>query len=354
MSKEVANEHERTLAFAKVAFSQLRALHHPATPRNYEIWYTYATGYNPQLNQVINDILQQRGNLTESDLEQIYEAQFSPARQMQQLDAVGMQVKDEIDQVMAMIEAAAGSATSYTESLAGVTQQLGAARDREGLRTIVESLVQTAKDMERSNQALEARLIASKEEIHQLQHNLEAVRHESLTDPLTSLANRKYFDLALEKALADAATKREPLSLMMTDIDHFKTFNDNYGHQTGDQVLRLVAMAVKANTKGQDIAARYGGEEFAIVLPNTVMRSATTVADHIRRAVMTKQLMKRSTHEQLGRITISIGVATLRDGDTAQSLIGRADACLYAAKRNGRNLVVCEADPDASLENKVA
>jgi diguanylate cyclase len=78
------------------------------------------------------------------------------------------------------------------------------------------------------------------------------------------------------------------------------------------------------------------------------------VADHIRRAVMTKQLMKRSTHEQLGRITISIGVATLRDGDTAQSLIGRADACLYAAKRNGRNLVVCEADPDASLENKVA
>jgi diguanylate cyclase len=354
MSKEVANEHERTLAFAKVAFSQLRALHHPATPRNYEIWYTYATGYNPQLNQVINDILQQRGNLTESDLEQIYEAQFSPARQMQQLDAVGMQVKDEIDQVMAMIEAAAGSATSYTESLAGVTQQLGAARDREGLRTIVESLVQTAKDMERSNQALEARLIASKEEIHQLQHNLEAVRHESLTDPLTSLANRKYFDLALEKALADAATKREPLSLMMTDIDHFKTFNDNYGHQTGDQVLRLVAMAVKANTKGQDIAARYGGEEFAIVLPNTVMRSATTVADHIRRAVMTKQLMKRSTHEQLGRITVSIGVATLRDGDTAQSLIGRADACLYAAKRNGRNLVVCEADPDASLENKVA
>jgi diguanylate cyclase len=354
MSKEAANEYERTLAFAKVAFSQLRALHHAATPRNYEIWYTYATGYDPQLNQAVNDILQQNGNLTESDLEQIYEAQFSPARQMQQLDAVGTQVKDEIDQVMAMIEAAAGSATSYTESLAGVTQQLGAARDRDGLRTIVESLVQTAKDMERSNQALEARLIASKQEIHQLQHNLETVRHESLTDPLTTLANRKYFDLALEKALADAATKREPLSLMMTDIDHFKTFNDNYGHQTGDQVLRLVAMAVKANTKGQDIAARYGGEEFAVVLPNTVMRSAATVADHIRRAVMTKQLMKRSTHEQLGRITISIGVATLRDGDTAQSLIGRADACLYAAKRNGRNRVICEADPESGLATKVA
>ena len=355
MGEQVADEHERTLAFAKVAFGQIRALRQAATPRNYEVWYTYATGYNPQLNQTINDLLQRNGQVTEADLDQIYEAQFSPTRQMQQLDHFGSQVKDEIEQVMAMIEAAAGSATSYTESLAGVTQKLGATKDREGLRGIVESLVQTAKDMEVSNQALEARLNASKQEIHQLQENLETVRHESLTDPLTTLANRKFFDQALEKAMSEAITKREPLTLMMTDIDHFKNFNDSYGHQTGDQVLRLVAMAVKNNIKGQDIAARYGGEEFAVVLPNTVLRSATTVADHIRRAVMTKQLMKRSTHEQLGRITISIGVAVLHDGDTAQSLIGRADACLYAAKHAGRNRVICESDPEASgAESQVA
>ena len=355
MGEQVADEHERTLAFAKVAFGQIRALRQAATPRNYEVWYTYATGYNPQLNQAINDLLQRNGQVTETDLEQIYEAQFSPTRQMQQLDQFGSQVKDEIDQVMAMIEAAAGSATSYTESLAGMSQQLGDSKDRESLRAIVESLVQTAKDMEISNQALEARLNASKQEIHQLQENLETVRHESLTDPLTTLANRKFFDQALEIALAEAVAKREPLSLMMTDIDHFKSFNDSFGHQTGDQVLRLVAMAVKNNVKGQDIAARYGGEEFAVVLPNTVLRSATTVADHIRRAVMTKQLMKRSTHEQLGRITISIGVAVMRDGDTAQTLIGRADACLYAAKRAGRNRVIGENDPEATgAESKVA
>src|SRR5581483_9510531 len=114
------------------------------------------------------------------------------------------------------------------------------------------------------------------------------------------------FDITLEKAISDALEKCEPLSLMMTDVDHFKKFNDNYGHLTGDQVLRLVAMAVKANVKGQDIAARYGGEEFVVVLPNTILRSAITVADHIRRAVMTKELMKRSTGEHLGRITISV------------------------------------------------
>ena len=106
----------------------------------------------------------------------------------------------------------------------------------------------------------------------------------------------------------------------------------------------------------QDIAARSGGEEFAIVLPNTVLRSAITVADHIRRAVMTKELMKRSTGERLGRVTISVGIATLQESDTVQSLIERADLCLYAAKRNGRNRVVSEANPEVSnpANSKVA
>jgi diguanylate cyclase len=145
---------------------------------------------------------------------------------------------------------------------------------------------------------------------------------------------------------AAARAKNEPLSLMMTDIDHFKNFNDSYGHLTGDQVLRLVATSVKSNVKGQDTAARYGGEEFAVILPNTVLRAAITVGDHIRRAVMTKELMKRSTGEHLGRVTISVGVATLRKNDTAQSLIERTDSCLYAAKRHGRNRVMSEKDPE--------
>jgi diguanylate cyclase len=267
---------------------------------------------------------------------------------------VGSQVKAEIDQVMAMIDSVAGNASSYTESLAGATQQLALSKDREGLRVIVENLVATTKAMERSNQQLEERLVASKKEINDLQVNLEAVRTESLTDPLTQLANRKYFDVTLEKSIADAAEKNDPLSLMMTDVDHFKAFNDSFGHLTGDQVLRLVAMSVKNNVKGKDTAARYGGEEFAVVLPNTVLRAASTVADHIRREVMSKELMKRSTGEKLGHVTISIGVATLRKDDTPQSLIERADACLYAAKRNGRNRVICETDPEVAPSNAAA
>src|SRR5262245_34357464 len=110
MSEPLADEHERTLAFAKVALGQMRALQHPATPRNYEIWYTYATGYNAQLNKTINGLLGSNGKITEAELDQIHETLFSPTRQIHQIDQVGSQVKDEIDQVMAMIETAAGSA----------------------------------------------------------------------------------------------------------------------------------------------------------------------------------------------------------------------------------------------------
>jgi diguanylate cyclase len=352
---EPAGEHERTMAFAEIAFGQIKALRQPAIPRNYEVWYAYATGYNPSLNQAINETLARNGTLSDADIEHVYATYISSTRFTDKIDNVGSRVMDEIDQVMAMIGAAAGSASNYTESLTTVSNRLGTAKDREGLRAIVETLVATATEMKESNQALEERLNASREEINQLQENLATVRSESLTDPLTGLANRKHFDTQLANAMSEAIERSEALSLVMTDIDHFKTFNDTWGHLTGDQVLRLVAMSLKQNVKGQDLATRYGGEEFAVILPNTVLRSALTVADHIRRAVMSKELLKRSTGQNLGRVTISLGVATAHKGDTAQSLIARADACLYAAKRNGRNRVICETDPEvANGEAKVA
>jgi len=342
------DEHVRTLAFAEIALGQIKALRQPAYPRNYEVWYAYATGYNPSLNQTINETLTRNGTLSTSDIDQIYETYLSPARLTARLDNVGGQIVDEIEQVMSMIDAAVGSATHYHESLAHATQSLGAAKDRDGLRSIVESLVLATRSMEENNSRLEQSLKASRQEISQLQVNLEAVRNESLIDPLTSLANRKYFDQSLDKCIAQSISASEPMALILTDIDHFKAFNDTFGHLTGDQVLRLVALAVKQNVKGQDLASRFGGEEFAVILPATTLRAALTVAEHVRCAVMTKELMKRSTGEHLGRVTVSIGVAAFKKGETAQSLIERADNCLYAAKRAGRNRVICETDPEVA------
>jgi len=281
---------------------------------------------------MINDILARTGTLSEADINEVYETHLTPKRLTDRLDQVNLQVMDKMHQVIALINSAAGSSSKYGESLADASDNLVRVDSPDKLRVIVETLVQKTQEMSEANQAIESSLVASKQEISALKENLEAVRTESLTDPLTQLSNRKYFDHALSRAMSDAATSGTSLSLLMIDIDHFKNFNDNYGHLTGDQVLRLVATAVKQNVKGQDIAARYGGEEFAVVLPQTVLRSAITVADHVRRAVMIKELMKRSTGEHLGRITVSVGVARRRHHGVADRTRRRLPLCSQARR----------------------
>jgi diguanylate cyclase len=333
-----------------VALGQIRSLRQTAIPRNYEIWYVYATGYNAPLNKIINETLARHGKLTEGDLEQIYETYLSHIKTTDRIDKVGARVIGEIDDVMKLLSEALGMSAVYDASLSGASDKLQSANSREQIKAIVETLVRSTREMRETNKALEDRLTLSKNEISNLQQSLEAIRAESLTDPLTGLGNRKYFDRMIGMAVQSALASGEPLSLLLFDIDHFKSFNDSYGHLTGDQVLRLVGLSLKQTIKGQDITARYGGEEFAVVLPNTAMRQALTVADHIRRAVMAKELKKKSTGEILGRVTISVGVSMLKEGDDTDALIERADACLYAAKRNGRNRVICEADPEFAVE----
>ncbi len=163
--------------------------------------------------------------------------------------------------------------------------------------------------MEKNSRDLESKLEDSKNQIASLKDRLDEVRSESRTDALTGIPNRKYFDEKFAAETANASETQEELCLVVADIDHFKKFNDNHGHQTGDQVLKLVAKLLSANIKGRDMAARFGGEEFTILLPQTNLRAAVTVADQIRERVRTKELIKKSTNENLGTITLSLGVA---------------------------------------------
>src|SRR5258708_12749907 len=114
---EPAGEHERTMAFAEIAFGQIKALHQPATPRNYEVWYTYATGYNPSLNQMVNETLAQNGTLTDADLENVYTTYISSTRFSDKIDSVGSRVMDELNHVIAILDAPVRPPPSYTPSL---------------------------------------------------------------------------------------------------------------------------------------------------------------------------------------------------------------------------------------------
>ena len=159
------DEHERTLAFAQIALGQIRALRQPASPRIYEIWYNYATGYNPSLNQKVNETLSSSGTLTDADIELIYTTFISPTRFVDEVGNVNAKISGEIDQVMALVDSALRAGNRHDASLNDVTAKLARANDRDAIRGVIESLVQTASEMKRDNRALEARLKSSKQEI---------------------------------------------------------------------------------------------------------------------------------------------------------------------------------------------
>ena len=334
-------EFKRALGYANAALDLLKRATIPPYPQFYELLYTYATGVNPTLNARINAIFR-NGDPTADLAERLYNEFLKAQDANERISSVSDRMSKRIDAVHEAIDSAMDTANVYSGTLRSAAGDLSANLDGEALKQMAERLLSETRRMQDSNQQLEAKLQASREDIQQLQRDLDDVRREAMLDPLTKIFNRKHFDEGLLRAVADAKTGSEPLSLMLLDIDHFKNFNDTWGHQTGDQVLRLVAMTLKSNIKGKDIAARYGGEEFAAILPETDLEGAVILADNIRKAIQAKELLKRSTNEKLGRITASFGVAAFRKGDTPTSLIERADRCLYAAKHEGRNKVISE------------
>lgn len=338
------DDFQRTVGYGEAAITQIKRNEIPAYPRNYELWYTYSAGFNHALNKALNEKLKANGYVSSEEIDDIYNRFLSPQRLGERIEDVGNQISDEIAQIIDRITTTQSSASEYKNSLEGAKSALSSTEDTDTIRDIVSKLILATRETEASNRDLEIKLEESKRQIQDMQESIEAIRFESLTDELTTLANRKHFDQSIERAIAEAEHTNEPMALLMTDIDHFKNFNDTYGHQTGDQVLRLVALAVKQNVKGQDIACRYGGEEFGVILPMTNLQQAISVAENIRKSVMSKELVKRSTGENLGRITISIGVAAFSGSDTPQSMIERSDQCLYAAKHAGRNRVLAETD----------
>jgi diguanylate cyclase len=161
---------------------------------------------------------------------------------------------------------------------------------------------------------------------------------------LTSLLNRRGFDGEITQTLEDIKTTHEALSIIMLDIDHFKKINDTYGHLIGDGVLKMLSKLLKDSIKGKDIVARFGGEEFILALPATALEGAYSLAEQIRSSLMKLNLKLKDTGKSIGHITISLGIALYKSGESLETTINRADTALYKAKNTGRNRTVTELD----------
>ncbi|WDI31780.1 GGDEF domain-containing protein [Hyphococcus flavus] len=339
----MALDTETSHRYAEITLGALKQSGLSSTPDNYELWYAHVEGGNAALSSAIQKATDKDGKLSQEKADRLYKEFIQHAELSHDMMKLVARFHEEVSDLYDVVEQGGENATGHSEKLTSISDQLtAAASDTPNVGDLLESILNVAKTMRAENEALESRLAESASEVSALQRDVEAIQAEAMRDALTGVANRATFDRSLVVHMQEALDEEEPLALLLGDIDHFKNFNDTWGHQTGDQVLRLVADVMNNNVKGQDLLARYGGEEFAVVLPGTSLANAKMLANRIREAVQSRRLKKRRTNEDLGVITMSIGVATLNENDSSESLIERADQCLYAAKHAGRNCVIGE------------
>ena len=319
-----------------------------ASPVNYSVWYAHLAGENPAMSRQILDHLNGKHRLGDEVLEQLWRRHCSVAGD----PVVVAQTSDRLGRLMADLAqqmSQAGGVTerfsgSITEFGAGIVEALGSPDSATILQDATRKMLLETRQMAEQNRSLEGQLKNAGGEIAGLRSDLEEMRREAYTDPLTGIGNRKTFDRSLSEAMSAAREAAKPLALVMVDIDHFKKFNDTHGHVLGDEVLKIVARALVSGVKGRDTVARYGGEEFGVILPETSLGNAFKVADQLRQLVKSKRITIKSTGKDLGEVTMSLGISQLRPDDSPSAMIKRADAALYHAKRSGRDRVADEND----------
>ncbi len=342
---------EQILAFCKQANGYMERHEVLPSPDNYELWFTYSAQTNDALVAALDEAVKS-GRAGDLNHARLLHARFFGQGSGETFEDIGNQLTAELQKLTESIGESSTHTTAYDKTLTHAGAELE--HGTTDIKSIVQRLSAATHAVQVRNKILEEQLQTSAKEVDGLRSRMETVRKESLTDALTGLANRRSFDEAAQRAINDSLKEGKPLSLIISDVDHFKKFNDTYGHPIGDQVLRLVAQCLKTNVKGKDLAARFGGEEFIVILPETTLQNAAAVAGDIRRTVETKKIVQKSTGKDMGTVTLSLGVAQFVPGEQIADLLNRADACLYAAKRGGRNRVMTELELGNRTESPVA
>lgn len=317
------------------------------TPLSFELCLHYIADPDGALARAIRNLIES-GRLTTEDWSERLAREFLPRLRLQdQVSDAGEALTRELESVSDALNQTR-STTDHLDSMIGAADRsLTAARTLEDARVHVTALSEASQAVRASHAALERRLAESSAEMIQLREHMDRIRREAMTDPLTMLSNRRAFDQQLPRACAEADAADGSLTLAMIDIDYFKRFNDTWGHQIGDQVLRYVGRLLAAVGSPPRIAARYGGEEFALLLPREGLRTAFSAMEALRDDVSGRALKRRGTGDDLGSITISIGIAERCPGEDPASLVRRADEALYASKRAGRNRTSAARPPAA-------
>jgi diguanylate cyclase len=309
----------------------------PPTPDNFSVWFYYAIGGSLTLKKTVDILIANKRKFDSAVNRDLYLTYVNPHSSTggdfpEQLHGV-------IESAQQFLTTAISDNRAQMADLGEVKSECQTAVDP---RPIIEKLVKELSKATTRSSALEANFLQTTKDLDQIKDSLKQAEEHSNTDALTGLANRRSLDAFLRTAQITAMEAGTPLSILLIDIDHFKKFNDSFGHQVGDQVLRLVGKVLAESVRDCDLAARYGGEELMAILPGAEVEACFEAAERIRRRIAEARLTRRTTGEEISSVTVSIGVAQFRMGETADGMIERCDRALYQAKRAGRNRTIKE------------
>lgn len=334
------DKNDKTSVIAQKVMHRVSTNFLKPNPAVYAVLYAYYAGQNADITYQIDLLAREDKPLTTTLCEQLYDTYLSTKRDRQFIDEAIRKVQTAMTEISGIVRTSGDAHNEYNQVLQSRTESLAEATDVDVIKRVVADLVQETREMVDKNAKLEEQLHSSSRELDKMRNDMQNLKQETMTDALTGMPNRKAFDTELKTRAKEAMDKSRPMSLIMIDIDHFKVFNDTYGHQVGDQVLRLVARTLNEGLRPIEMLSRYGGEEFAVIAPALKLGEAEKLAEKLRQRIAAKDIINQTKNEKLGSLSISLGVAQLHPGEPLTQLIERADHALYKAKAAGRNKVV--------------
>lgn len=327
---------EKAGEYLRLSLGKLGELGLPATASNYSLFYVYHSGRSDELNKRIDEIIASGETFSEALVEDLFSKYVCECNGFD-LASLNQELLQAVAQILGAIVDFAGQAALSNVSLEAHLSKMSESNDPAEILRMTASIIADTRKFIDNTQVFEESMRETTVQIESLQEELVQARQEATIDALTGLQNRRGLDKKLDAALQTTAAEKTPLCILMIDIDHFKLINDNHGHLIGDKVLISVAKLLSNQVRGDDYIARYGGEEFVVVLQQTPITAAFTVAEKIRGAVERLKLKQVKTGKALDQITVSLGVATFRYGESKEDLLHRCDQTLYRAKHLGRN-----------------
>jgi diguanylate cyclase len=307
----------------------------PPNPVHYALWYTYSRGSEPELNRRLDKVVEDFDVFPPETASKLFR-DYIIRGELEEARAGQQQVIELVDDIEGDVSRSVIGSENYQQSL---SHGLSALQEPiiDDLPSVLSGLQESTQLMQDQQEKFLYRLRAAQEEITHLRSQLERAHLAATLDSLTRVFNRHAFTRLLERALSET---HKGLALVILDIDHFKQFNDQYGHPLGDRVLQHVGQLLRDLLPSGAFAARYGGEEFCVVLRDCVdLGAVLEFAEKLRNKIQALRVKVRRTDQVLDSITASFGCALAEADDSLETLLTRADDALYQAKRSGRNQV---------------